>query len=644
MLEDEKPPYINRTSGEEEEEEQEEIEDQNQIQNNPQEQNINSEEPIENIAYQQPLNQSPYKNEDNNDVEDILKKTSLNEDNDNDNENDNNDEQININQSVKPPIVQEIINNPIIQNMEQPISISNINENPIYNSYSYSIPKTINNNDFTTNLGQNENNIFATVQPLNTNTQTIISSDMTTQYENNDINNINNINNNYMYQPNEAFNINNYNNTTELINQFPQYGQYDQNLINTTPLPGMPNIINDYSTQSNNIIYSSYNPNDINNFQNHAQVVHIDEERMKNPEVKKYVEESEQHINNYISQLKKPKLSKNNNNKDNKINDFSSNNSINKKNDFSNNNSVNKKNNNNSINSSFSFKNNNKSFNNNNNIKNKNINNSIQNSQSMNKENYNTNNLKGCKNKNLNSSSYLNPKKLEDFKKFSPEFYINFYNNDDYFFAPIKSRDIKHEQTLKNPIKNEIYQGDINSKNQKHGFGFLISSDKKRIGTWKNDKFNGWGREINSNGEIYEGRFENDKLNGKGIYKIGGEMYIGDFQNYRKHGKGELFTNSYHYVGDFVNDTMKGNGRIEYYDEGVFEGNFNNDEINGYGIYKYKNGDFYEGQMKNGYMNGKGKLTKTNGEIFEGLFINNEYQNEQNDTYRRNQPMYSYND
>ena len=577
-------PYITKVEPEEE--------DQNQMQNTLQTQSIN------NDIYQQPLSQSIYNNE-NNEEEDILKKTSLSDEefdngNDIENDNDNDNDQVNIIQNMKEPIIQETESKQIISNMEQPLSINNINENPnIFNSYSYSIPKTINNINFTNKLSKNENNLCFSSQPVNINTQNLITS-YKNQYGNNDINN-----NNFIHQSNEPFNINNftnYNNTTELIKQFPQYVQYDQNINNSTPIPEMPNIINDFSKQSNNFIYSSYIPNDKNNVQNHAQVKRIDEEMMKNPEVKRYVEESEKHIKKYISKLNKSQLSKSNSNNDNNENDINN----------------------------ITFNSKNKSF----------IN--IQNSQYMNKGTYNANNLKKSKNKKYqnNNSKYLNPRQFEDFKNFSYEFYINFYDNDDYFFMPIQSKDIIHDQILKNPEKNEIYKGDINSQNQKHGFGILISPNIRRIGRWKNDEFNGWGREINSNGEIYEGKFENDILNGKGIYKYGGNMYIGDFQNYKKHGKGELFTNSYHYIGDFVNDNMNGNGIIENYDEGVYEGKFNNDKINGYGIYKYKNGDFYEGQMKDGLMNGKGKYTKVNGEVFEGAFVNGEYENDKSSRNR----------
>ena len=66
--------------------------------------------------------------------------------------------------------------------------------------------------------------------------------------------------------------------------------------------------------------------------------------------------------------------------------------------------------------------------------------------------------------------------------------------------------------------ENEVYIGEINSAGQKHGYGKLITPICEKEGTWKNNRFNGWGREVRKNGEIYEGKFVNDSLNGKGKY------------------------------------------------------------------------------------------------------------------------------
>ena len=142
---------------------------------------------------------------------------------------------------------------------------------------------------------------------------------------------------------------------------------------------------------------------------------------------------------------------------------------------------------------------------------------------------------------------------------------------------------------------------------------------------WKNNRFNGWGREIRENGEIYEGKFINDSLTGKGKYKKGNILYIGDFVDYDQHGKGELFTDEYHYAGDFKKNGFDGYGRIELYEIGVYEGEFKNKEITGYGVFKYCNGDFYEGDMIGGKKEGFGIFRRVDGRTFEGEFYNDKF-------------------
>ena len=216
-------------------------------------------------------------------------------------------------------------------------------------------------------------------------------------------------------------------------------------------------------------------------------------------------------------------------------------------------------------------------------------------------------------------------KGIEDLNNFSKDFWKNFYDTDDPFFKfedgryiPIKAT--KTITELDNPNMFGTYIGDINSEGEMHGLGKLVSPNVVRIGTWRHNKFTGWGREIWSNGEIYEGKFVNGKLNGKGIYKDEYNFYIGDFKNSVKHGKGELFNDESHYVGTFNNDKRDGKGRIEIYGQGVYEGDIDNENINGYGVFKYNNGDFYEGEMKNGEMDGYGKLNYADGNFDEGYF------------------------
>ena len=441
-------------------------------------------------------------------------------------------------------------------NNNQP-SNNNINEKIISQSYSFS-PNPIQNNPFNYSTNQNNSiNTFSSVRKINP--QPISYS------YNNQYNNINSYNNVYSYSENNNHIQNGEEEIIEDQNLQPEeIYEENPNIYYSMPIPQNHISISNYPNQSNTVNYS-YNPNNINNIQNHASVVHINDENLKDPEMSRIVEECQKKVDDYVSERKK-----------------SLNNSLKKSNYFLKNSQ-------------------NSEFNNNNFNKNK----SFKNSQ----------------NNNFNISTNLDDM---DFEKFSPDFWKNFYDINEPFFNQPINESIKHNETIINNDKNEIYKGDVNMQNQKHGLGKMITNDYKRIGNWKNNIFHGWGREI-KNGIIYEGRFENGKLKGKGIIKDGDVLYVGEIINYLKYGKGEIFTSSYHYVGNFINDSFDGKGRIEIYDEGIYEGNFNNGEINGYGVFKYNDGKYYEGEMKNGKMDGDGKLIFPNGNIIDGIFANGEF-------------------
>ena len=49
----------------------------------------------------------------------------------------------------------------------------------------------------------------------------------------------------------------------------------------------------------------------------------------------------------------------------------------------------------------------------------------------------------------------------------------------------------------------------------------------------------------------------------------------------------------------YENDKKEGKGIYKYDNGDIYEGYFKNDKKEGKGIYKYKNGDIYEGDFKN---------------------------------------------
>jgi len=71
--------------------------------------------------------------------------------------------------------------------------------------------------------------------------------------------------------------------------------------------------------------------------------------------------------------------------------------------------------------------------------------------------------------------------------------------------------------SFENDSKSLFYSGFRNSKGEKHGYGIVLSSNgEKYEGYFENNLFQPFGRYINSKGDIYEGAFVNSKLNGLG--------------------------------------------------------------------------------------------------------------------------------
>ena len=177
----------------------------------------------------------------------------------------------------------------------------------------------------------------------------------------------------------------------------------------------------------------------------------------------------------------------------------------------------------------------------------------------------------------------------------------------------------------KNTSIPSIYYGDIDINYKRNGYGIqLYKNGVKLEGIWKDDMFQGYGRMITLNGDLYEGVFTSDlKLNGSGIKRsLNGDVYIGMFMNGLKHGEGIEENNEIEYKGQFVNDLRNGKGIIHFKQiNEVYEGEFVKGNLNGVGIYRFVNEDVYEGMFKDGKMHGKGMYKWKSGEEYYGEYV-----------------------
>jgi hypothetical protein len=167
------------------------------------------------------------------------------------------------------------------------------------------------------------------------------------------------------------------------------------------------------------------------------------------------------------------------------------------------------------------------------------------------------------------------------------------------------------------------------------GFGKLTySKDDKNnreyyTGEFKNGKRHGSGKLVWKNGQMCEGDWANDTLNGKGkvIYSVHDESmrkyYIGDFKDGKKHGRGRVEnTLGAFYEGDFENDQINGTGKSRWEDGNSHEGEYVNGKRNGKGTFYWANGNKYEGEFKNEKLCGIGTFTWPSGIKYFGEFAN----------------------
>ena len=194
-----------------------------------------------------------------------------------------------------------------------------------------------------------------------------------------------------------------------------------------------------------------------------------------------------------------------------------------------------------------------------------------------------------------------------------------------------------------------IFKGQLDDKKNICGKGSIHYNDGRIYeGIFENGKLNGIGKYISTNGDIYEGFFNNGNLNGKGTiiktkinknksinkddssvinedndhnkYKI---IYKGDIKDFKKEGNGIESCDDFRYEGHFSNDMKNGEGFLIYTKSGdKYKGEFKNDEITGKGNYIWANGDSYTGDFIDGKMEGNGIYKWPDGTEYIGEYKN----------------------
>lgn len=179
-----------------------------------------------------------------------------------------------------------------------------------------------------------------------------------------------------------------------------------------------------------------------------------------------------------------------------------------------------------------------------------------------------------------------------------------------------------HGKTYIKYKSGTIFKGTFNN-GKKNGICKYIYTDGSSVTVnFKMDV----GKQILSNGDIYEGDIEEGKFYGQGTLKFAnGDSYEGAWKNGKKHGWGILRkADGIKYEGDFKNDMFHGRGRYEHANGDLYEGDFKDDLMHGWGRYLSVDGNLYEGEFKNDKPHGEGIITNSdiryNGNFFNGQF------------------------
>jgi len=153
-------------------------------------------------------------------------------------------------------------------------------------------------------------------------------------------------------------------------------------------------------------------------------------------------------------------------------------------------------------------------------------------------------------------------------------------------------------------------------------------------GSFKYDKFNGYGTMRYADSSEYSGEWKDNKPNGKGnLTDVRKTKFMGEWKDGKKNGEFTInLSNGDHYVGQFKDDKPNGKGTYTYSNGISISAEFENGKvtvdgkgtINGKGSVRLSNGAIWTGNLKDGKPDGIGEVP--GGGCFEfknGVFLAN---------------------
>lgn len=150
----------------------------------------------------------------------------------------------------------------------------------------------------------------------------------------------------------------------------------------------------------------------------------------------------------------------------------------------------------------------------------------------------------------------------------------------------------------------------------------IYKDDSKFTGYFHDWKKNLQGRYIKVGGDIFEGEYDSNLMQGKGVLtRSDGTVYEGDFEKNLESGKGVIkICGTDIYTGDFMKGMKHGKGVFNMPDGNIYEGVFKFNTMDGYGKFTWKDGIVYIGQWKNNKFHGEGLQTWPDGRRYKGYY------------------------